>query len=1513
METSLQKIIAAIVGVLILFIIPVYIAFEKADDVSYSLAVKLTQNFVDNVRNKGYISPDMYSDFVSGLYATNNTYDVEIEHVKKRYDPAIYIYEKVEDRKGELLHVLDYDKYEDQYENKEITIDVGVYNLVNSNIEIKEASMTLADGSIIYDKNGDEIDPKNLYEQKIDQYRAQDRIVIDDGEVYADVRKVIGDKFDDDVYIPSIIDDTFKGEIKVVNKQGTEPDTLIYETFRDEYFNDNDGIFWGPTYTEESINYVPAVMRLKWANVSAQEAEELYYDRINEYRSEETSGDGRLVFDAGEIYADRDEVESKNGRIDTKLDIEADIKVEPGKIIINDDSKVEGFDSDLQDYDEYIAKYKNGETMVEEGEIYSDDNADIQDLRGAIWKVGTNLNDSNILAAETLYNNQLSNYENLGRVVVSRGEIYAVSNTATGYDSLTDEIRNVEVVGSININNPVGWEPTTLNFSQYIEEYRNSGQIEYIQGGTYEAERIEGSLTYQSGGETVAFDYMSNEDVMMDDSIDEITVKVIYEDDNVGFTNYPSITVKKKKTEQSNNTENSENVNIYDDSLVEAEPIYDTFSKTFYSIEEIKNVVDTSKIIIDGIEYEGIVTIDNRKVLVDENGNVLIDSQEYYGEEDCLINIETPNYLALEDKLPSIIWITEDDEKYSKICEYIQNGNITIEKTYAKEDLDFQREALEIKENGQTVYTLYHDLNKDKYDEYIQNAVLDNSGNVSSVTIESVVLSDKLDVTYTQINIQGRESIIITSENEYYLDQYYNDGRIVITPSEVWEYDEINIQHPKLTVYEKGTQNVLYLFDGKYDNKHEKYDEYINEYRTKGTITIIPTREYTEDDVTVIYEKIVIDPADEKYETLTFDDNHSKYENYLNQFETTGKIKLSEPEVYNVSDFLVEDPHIQIKLNGNVIIDIYEKDNKELYDEYKQQYLSTGKITLKYSINDISGTRARITISKLSNKDDISSVISTQVIEDNHENYLTYLGEYESTHMIIFDKPTIYSKGDLEVVDPSLTITDPDTGSTIVKYEGDYTKLDRDERYEIYESRVDEYNTNAQIINKEVTYIDGENCYFEKAHIVNEEVVTDKQIVAKLFKDTGVEKVEFLRQCMLGNGDMYNSLIYMNENSYIMNEGDQINVTVKNRNQTIASVFYSLFTANVGTEEIAKIYVDYGGTIKNNGTTVLTEEIGMVNSETGRLFKYKGQAEEVTLEPGVYDIECYGASGGYSSDADVDEVGKGAYVKARFTITEETTLYVYVGGKGTEYSETNEANGGYNGGGSSYNGFGGGGATDVRILKGDALETSSLLTRIIVAAGGGGNSKTVTGYGGSGGGFTSGINGKPSSSDREGLGAINTEFTRGYTSYLDDSENPSVSRSVPETELGTFGVGGSVDFDGAGAGGGGYLGGSAAHDENAGGGGGLSYVYTTQRYAKGETYYPLGDLILSHVEEKVLEDIKPYIQNGYWKGISNSGTSYIDVIDGEHEMPNKLTFNGLDTMIGNKGNGYAVIKKVDDI
>src|SRR5574344_233513 len=126
MESSLQKIIAAIVGVLILFIIPLYVAYEKVDDISYSLVLKMTQTFVDNVIEKGYISPEMYNEYMANIYTTNNSYDVQIEHLKKRYDPVIYIYNK---DTGDLLETLDYKKYinADGTIPDSITINKGIY------------------------------------------------------------------------------------------------------------------------------------------------------------------------------------------------------------------------------------------------------------------------------------------------------------------------------------------------------------------------------------------------------------------------------------------------------------------------------------------------------------------------------------------------------------------------------------------------------------------------------------------------------------------------------------------------------------------------------------------------------------------------------------------------------------------------------------------------------------------------------------------------------------------------------------------------------------------------------------------------------------------------------------------------------------------------------------------------------------------------------------------------------------------------------------------------------------------------------------------------------------------------------------------------------------------------------------------------------------------------------------------------------------------------------------------
>ena len=141
-------------------------------------------------------------------------------------------------------------------------------------------------------------------------------------------------------------------------------------------------------------------------------------------------------------------------------------------------------------------------------------------------------------------------------------------------------------------------------------------------------------------------------------------------------------------------------------------------------------------------------------------------------------------------------------------------------------------------------------------------------------------------------------------------------------------------------------------------------------------------------------------------------------------------------------------------------------------------------------------------------------------------------------------------------------------------------------------------------------------------------------------------------------------------------------------------------------------------------------------------FNYTGTVQEVTLPPGKYKLQCWGAQGGNSSS--YSGVGsKGGYSEGILTLTEATKLYIFVGGKGAS-----SGNGGWNCGGgstgsSSYNSgntYGksyptcGGGATDIATVTSDMAYSSrrnnrsaaSLLSRCIVAGGGAGASARYT-------------------------------------------------------------------------------------------------------------------------------------------------------------------------------------------
>lgn len=87
MPNSLATLFAALLAVLLLFIYPTLDAYSRQDDISYSLALQSVTKFVDSVRDKGYVTPQMYDDFTQQLSLTNNLYDIELQHFRKNFDP----------------------------------------------------------------------------------------------------------------------------------------------------------------------------------------------------------------------------------------------------------------------------------------------------------------------------------------------------------------------------------------------------------------------------------------------------------------------------------------------------------------------------------------------------------------------------------------------------------------------------------------------------------------------------------------------------------------------------------------------------------------------------------------------------------------------------------------------------------------------------------------------------------------------------------------------------------------------------------------------------------------------------------------------------------------------------------------------------------------------------------------------------------------------------------------------------------------------------------------------------------------------------------------------------------------------------------------------------------------------------------------------------------------------------------------------------------------------------------
>ena len=312
--------------------------------------------------------------------------------------------------------------------------------------------------------------------------------------------------------------------------------------------------------------------------------------------------------------------------------------------------------------------------------------------------------------------------------------------------------------------------------------------------------------------------------------------------------------------------------------------------------------------------------------------------------------------------------------------------------------------------------------------------------------------------------------------------------------------------------------------------------------------------------------------------------------------------------------------------------------------------------------------------------------------------------------------------------------------------------------------------------------------------------------------------------------------------------------------------------------------------IKNNyySSTDVKNLLQNINSWN---YSYTGNYQEFEVPiTGEYKIELWGAQGGdYENNTESGNGDHGAYVSGNIELKKGTELFVYVGqGLGSRNTPSFNGTTSSSGGGNP-----GGGATDIRLVKGTWNEINSLRSRIIVAGGGGSNE------GGDWGGAAGGLIGY--SSSRGGITNTGATQLNGGIGISDCSN-------------GSFGIGSTC---GATGGGGYYGGGGSAHSYGSGSGG-SSYISGHLGSIAVKSLSDTTPRLDSNNEICTEENAKSDITCSYhYSGFIFTDTIMIDGLG--YEWTNEKTSNRpgnpkttdyTTTENGHSGNGYARITLV---
>ena len=113
MGDSLITIVAIFLAAVLMFVFPLMSMSERTDDVSELAVQTATTEFVDKVRTTGKLTIDDYDKYVSTIYSTGNSFDVDVELQLLDENPGVKTTQAEMTKIGENLY---YSYYTSQVE-----------------------------------------------------------------------------------------------------------------------------------------------------------------------------------------------------------------------------------------------------------------------------------------------------------------------------------------------------------------------------------------------------------------------------------------------------------------------------------------------------------------------------------------------------------------------------------------------------------------------------------------------------------------------------------------------------------------------------------------------------------------------------------------------------------------------------------------------------------------------------------------------------------------------------------------------------------------------------------------------------------------------------------------------------------------------------------------------------------------------------------------------------------------------------------------------------------------------------------------------------------------------------------------------------------------------------------------------------------------------------------------------------------------------------------------------------